>query len=106
MATQFEVGNLVIMQNGTVFTEFDGSLAIVVDRGRYRQAMNMITMQYEWHYLYGIRVIKEVDALSVDNDQLCVRPGQIRPLKGPDTQKRAKECLEIPATVKCPPATQ
>lgn len=91
MATEFQIGNLVIMQNGTVFTEYDGFLAVIVDRGRYRRAMNMITMQCEWHYLYKVRLIREVDALSVDGGQLCVRPWQIRRLRDSNDKERERD---------------
>jgi hypothetical protein len=87
MATQFQVGNLVIMQNATAFTEYNGFLAVITDCGRYRRAMNSITMKREWAYLYKVKVIRELDELSVDNGQFCVCPWQIRPLRDANDQE-------------------
>lgn len=74
MTEQFQVGNLMILQNGTVFPEYNGFLAVVLESGRYRRAMNMLSMEREGHFLYKVKVIKELDALSVNNGKLCVRP--------------------------------
>jgi hypothetical protein len=87
MAAQFQVGNLVILQNATTFLEYNGFLAVITDLGRYRRAMNSITMKREWHYSYKVKVIKALDELSVDNGQLCVRPWQIRPLSDANDQE-------------------
>jgi hypothetical protein len=60
--------------------------------------MNMITMKREWHYLYRVKVIKEIDALSVDNGYLCVRPWQIRPLRDSEKQEHVEDISDIPVS--------
>jgi hypothetical protein len=99
MATEFQVGQLVIMQNGTYFTECDGFLAVIIEGGKNHRPMNMITLEYEAHFVYKVKVIKEVDQFTVDNGELYVRPWQIRPLKDSDEQELVEELLDIPTTV-------
>jgi hypothetical protein len=99
MAIRFKLGDLVVMQNGTVFTEYNGFPAVIVDGGRYRRAMNMITMEYDWDFLYRVKVLKEVDDLTMANWQLCVRPWQIRPLRDSNESGLMSEVLDIPAEV-------
>jgi hypothetical protein len=99
MSTEFQVGDLVVMQNGKVFTECDGLPAVVIEVGRERQPFNLNTMKNEPGYFYKVKVMKEVDELTVDKGELLVRPWQIRPLNDSHDQELVKELQDAPATV-------
>ena len=106
MATEFQVGQLVVMQHGTVFTECDGLLAVIIEGAKHHRAMNLITLEYELHYVYKVKVMKEVDALTVDNGELYVRPQQIRPLNDSSDKELVEELRDIPTTVESTYANQ
>jgi len=79
----YQVGELVIMQNASYYTEWNGALGVVVSPLALRTSMDLVTMQYRTSASYRVRVLAD-DA----------RPHQLRPLRGPDeteTQKRGKK---------------
>jgi hypothetical protein len=84
----YQVGELVIMQNASYYTEWNGALGVVVSPLALRTSMDLVTMRYRTSASYRVRVLAD-DGVVVD-----ARPHQLRPLRGPDeteTQKRGKK---------------
>ena len=79
MSRKFKVGELVIMQKASVFEEYDGFLAIVTQGLQFRNAMDSITMEWEWVYCYGVRVL-DGDEMSTSGQKFSALPGQLRRL--------------------------
>jgi len=87
--TRFKVGELVIMQNASYYTEWNGALGVVVSPLAPRTSMDLLTMRYRTSESYRVKVLT-ADGVVVD-----ARPHQIRRLHGPDeaakvTRKRRK----------------
>lgn len=80
MSTEFYVGDLVIMQNATVFDECDGFPAVVIQAGMVRRCMNMVSMEHENVYCYKVKILKEPDELSLNRLEYCATPRQLRKL--------------------------
>jgi hypothetical protein len=82
----FKVGELVIMQNASYYTEWNGALGVVVSPLALRTSMDLVTMRYRTSASYRVRVLAD-DGVIVD-----ARPHQLRPLHGPDaTATRTRE---------------
>jgi hypothetical protein len=74
----FKVGELVIMQNASYYTEWNGALGVVVSPLALRTSMDLVTMRYRTSSSYRVKVLAD-DGVIVD-----ARPHQLRPLHGPD----------------------
>ncbi len=74
----FKVGELVIMQNASYYTEWNGALGVVVNPLALRTSMDLVTMRYRTSASYRVKVLAD-DGVIVD-----ARPHQLRPLHGPD----------------------
>ncbi|MFO8002925.1 hypothetical protein [Thioalkalivibrio sp.] len=74
----FKVGELVIMQNASYYTEWNGALGVIVSPLAPRTSMDLITMHYRTNASYRVKVLTR-DGIVVD-----ARPHQIRRLRGPD----------------------
>ena len=70
--SKFEVGELVIMQNATYFSEIDGELATVVKPLGIRSCFDLHLMKRVWAHVYGVKVLKDSEP------KLCCRPWQLR----------------------------
>jgi len=84
----FKVGELVIMQNASYYTEWNGALGVVVSPLAPRTSMDLLSMQYRTNASYRVKVLTR-DGIVVD-----ARPHQIRRLHGPDettTQSRQRD---------------
>ncbi len=94
MRTEFKVGELVIMQKASVFEEYDGFLAIVTQGVQCRNAMNSITMEWEWVYCYGVRVFNG-DEMSVIGRKFSALPWQLRRLDDTENSTHRYDSLEL-----------
>lgn len=74
----FKVGELVIMQNASYYTEWNGALGVIVSPLAPRTSMDLSSMQYRTNPSYRVKVLAQ-DGIVVD-----ARPHQIRHLHGPD----------------------
>ena len=74
----FKVGELVIMQNASYYTEWNGALGVIVSPLAPRTSMDLVSMQYRTNPSYRVKVLTR-DGIVVD-----ARPHQIRRLRGPD----------------------
>lgn len=83
----FKIGDLVITQNAEYFSEYDGTLAIIVGGHAGRCAMNMNTMEEEWYpFTYEVRLL-------FCNRVVTVKPHQIR--KPGDTEISIESIEEL-----------
>jgi hypothetical protein len=87
-----QVGDLVIMQNASYYTEWNGALGVVVSPLSLRTSMDLMHMQYFTSPSYRVKVLIQ-DGFIVD-----ARPHQIRPLRDPDsdTQSASDQRLADP----------
>ncbi len=74
----FKVGELVIMQNASYYTEWNGALGVIVSPLAPRTSMDLVSMKYRTNPSYRVKVLTQ-DGIIVD-----ARPHQIRRLHGPD----------------------
>jgi hypothetical protein len=74
----FKVGELVIMQNASYYTEWNGALGVIVSPLAPRTSMDLVSMRYRTNPSYRVKVLTR-DGIVVD-----ARPHQIRRLHGPD----------------------
>jgi hypothetical protein len=91
----FKVGELVIMQNASYYTEWNGALGVIVSPLAPRTSMDLLSMQYRTNPSYRVKILAR-DGIVVD-----ARPHQIRHLRGPDeTSRRSrKRRRPVPAGV-------
>lgn len=90
----FKVGELVIMQNASYYTEWNGALGVIVSPLAPRTSMDLVSMQYRTNPSYRVKVLAQ-DGIVVD-----ARPDQIRRLRGPDeaTVRNRSRSRPSPAT--------
>ncbi len=74
----FKVGELVIMQHASYYTEWNGALGVIVSPLAPRTSMDLLSMQYRTNASYRVKVLTQ-DGIVVD-----ARPHQIRRLRGPE----------------------
>ncbi len=87
----FKVGDLVIMQNATYYTEYDGSPAVITSPLDVREAVDMRNGEDRIIACYGVRLLSIPDALEI-----LAQPHQVRRPKD-DVEARAlahSEALE------------
>jgi hypothetical protein len=91
----FKVGELVIMQNASYYTEWNGALGVIVSPLAPRTSMDLLSMQYRTNPSYRVKILAR-DGIVVD-----ARPHQIRHLRGPnETSRRSrKRRRPVPAGV-------
>lgn len=91
----FKVGELVVMQHASYYTEWNGALGVIVSPLAPRTSMDLLTMRYRTSASYRVKVLA-ADGMVVD-----ARPHQIRRLRGPDeattTERRRRRV--VPAAV-------
>lgn len=56
---KFSVGELVILQKATYFSEWDGAIGQIVGPLKLRCCRDMHTMQTEWHKRYSVLPLAE-----------------------------------------------
>ena len=71
---KFEVGELVIMQHATYFSETDGELATVIVPLGLRSCFDLNLMKKTWSHVYGVKVLNGTEL------RLWCRPWQLRKL--------------------------
>jgi len=81
----FKVGELVIMQNASYYTEWNGALGVIVSPLAPRTSMDLLSMQYKTNASYRVKVLTE-DGIVVD-----ARPHQIRRLRGPEEAAESEQ---------------
>ena len=81
------------MQKATVFEEYEGFLAVVTEDADYRDAMNTVTMEWEWIYCYRVRVL--VGDETAKEKMFSVFPWQLRRLDEPENAVQVVESLLI-----------
>lgn len=74
----FKVGELVVMQNASYYTEWNGALGVIVSPLAPRTSMDLLSMRYRTNPSYRVKVLTR-DGIVVD-----ARPHQLRRLHGPD----------------------
>ncbi|AHF00054.1 hypothetical protein [Thioalkalivibrio paradoxus] len=74
----FKVGELVIMQNASYYTEWNGALGVVVSALAPRTSMDLLSMRYRTSPSYRVKVLAS-EGIVVD-----ARPHQLRRLRGPE----------------------
>jgi len=91
----FKVGELVIMQNASYYTEWNGALGVIVSPLAPRTSMDLVSMQYRTNPSYRVKVLTR-DGIVVD-----ARPHQIRRLHGPEdsTSRDRSRTRPTPADV-------
>ncbi len=70
----FEVGEIVIMQRASYYSEWNGHLGLVVGGIALRSAMDMVSMTGECILCY------QVEILAKDGMTVFAEPHQLRPL--------------------------
>lgn len=90
----FRIGELVVMQNASYYTEWNGSLGVIVAALAPRTSMDLSSMRLCTRASYQVQVLAE-DGVIVD-----ARPHQLRPLYGPDTETDTDAENRSPATLK------
>lgn len=85
--SKFKVGELVIMQHATYFSETDKELAIVTIPLGLRSGFDLHLMKRVWAHVYGVKVLNGSEL------KLWCRPWQIRKLNpGGDSSCRKQVC--------------
>lgn len=74
MDQNFQVGELVIMQNATFFEEHNGAPAVIIAALELRSPMNLFTMKNEDLWVYRVRILIE------NTPVVAARPHQLRTL--------------------------
>ena len=78
----FKPGDLAVLQNATHYHEYNGWLVEILESAGEKWAMDSRTIKRVLIYGYAVRLIYEnVEALPRKGRFRC-RPGQLRPLKG------------------------
>lgn len=78
MTARFQPGDLVIMQHGTYYRDYDGCPAVIVGPLRNAWGLNMATFEYEYRQVYTVHLLAGPDALLSDDNRLLARPDQVR----------------------------
>ena len=86
MNQHFKVGDLVILQHASYYTEYDGSPGIIFKDPSYREALDLNTMQYRRCYCYRVRVLRGADCLHRDGLVVNATHYQLRKLDGESDQ--------------------
>ena len=98
MSNKFEVGEWVILQNATTFSEHDGWLAEIIQGGQDGVALDLRTMEYVWCFYYQVRLIQEGVEQAPFKGEFGCRPWQLRKLGEFDKERvetaRKAELLE------------
>jgi hypothetical protein len=79
----FKVGDLVIMQNATYYTEYDGTTAVITSPLDVREVVDTRNGEDRIIACYGVRLLSIPDAL-----ELYAQPHQVRRPKD-DAEARA-----------------
>lgn len=87
MSNKFEVGEWVILQNGTAFPEYDGWLAEIIQSGRNGHAIDVRTMEDVWCFYYKVRLIQDGIERAPHGGEFCCRPWQLRKLGELDAEQ-------------------
>ncbi len=87
----FKVGELVIMQNASYYTEWNGALGVIVSPLAHRTSMDLLSMHYRTSASYRVKILTR-DGVVVD-----ARPHQIRRLHGPEESVRKTRRQRRPA---------
>ena len=88
--TKFKVGELVIMQHATYFSETDGELATVITSLGLRSCFDLHMMKRTWSHVYGVKVLNDTEL------KLWCRPWQLRKLDpGIEPTSRKQVCSRI-----------
>jgi hypothetical protein len=98
MGAEFQVGELVVMQNASVFEEYQECLAVIAEPLQYRAAMDTIQMEPVGLYCYGVMII-QADWLDGNSRTFNARPDQIRRLSNDDTAVDLFELVGLLDTV-------
>ena len=77
---KFKVGELVIMQHATYFSETDGELATIITPLGLRSGFDLHLMKRTWSHVYGVKVLNGTDLT------LLCRPWQLRKLDQDDVE--------------------
>ena len=72
---KFKVGEMVITQHATYFTEFDGSLGVVIYPLQRKLCMDLNLMERVPGHVYGVKLLVKGEP------RLCLRPWQLRKLQ-------------------------
>ena len=89
---KFKVGELVITQHATFFTEFNGSLGVVILPLGRRECTDLNQMKKVYAHVYGVRLLREGEP------RLWFRPWQLRKL-GEDRLNNNENKERIPERV-------
>ena len=91
----FNVGELVIMQHASYYTEWNGALGVIVSPLAPRTSMDLLSMQYRTNASYRVKVLTQ-DGIVVD-----ARPHQIRRLHGPDeaAKREQRRSRSVPTSI-------
>ena len=84
---KFKVGEMVITQHATYFTEFDGSLGVITQPLQRRLCTDLNLMERVYAHVYGVRLLVKGEP------HLWFRPWQLRKLGSGDqldSQKTAQ----------------
>lgn len=81
----FKVGELVIMQHASYYTEWNGALGVIVSPLAPRTSMDLLSMEYRTNASYRVKVMAH-DGIVVD-----ARPHQIRRLRGPEDAAKEEQ---------------
>jgi hypothetical protein len=91
MNKTFQVGNLVIMQKGTHYFEYDDLPAVIIKPLTTRWCLDLNTMQQVQDGVYGIRI------LTPDGLEVLARPWQLKRLvAGGEKSWRARKSIKRP----------
>ena len=94
MSEQFQVGELVIMQNATYFEEYDGFPARVLEAGRMRELRNLTTMELVHVYSYRVKILAGGESIE-DDLGVYASSWQLRKLSGSEETAKAMALMEL-----------
>jgi hypothetical protein len=89
--SKFQVGEIVITQHATYFSEFDGSLGVVIYPLQRRLCLDLNLMERVYSHVYGVQL------LVSGEPRLWFRPWQLRKPGSDAKFDAATACRKSPA---------
>jgi hypothetical protein len=87
MSTQFQIGEIAILQHATFYHEFNSYPCVIVNEFRSRNTINLNTMEDEILDVYRVEILTPGNVVGSKDSVVSVQPYQLRKLINQDNSE-------------------